>query len=65
MPESEDGSWELATVHHQGKMYVSVDDLIGWLKDTQNNGLNTESVQWIVKSLVICKNENRHTTPNN
>jgi len=56
MPVINDDSFQIDTVMLEGSVYVKVDDLISWLKDCKENGMNDETTHWILVSLISCKN---------
>lgn len=56
MPVINDESFEIDTVELEGHIYVKVDDLIAWLKDCRDNGMNDDTSHWLLTSLISCKN---------
>lgn len=56
MPIVDDESFEIGTAIVRGDIYVKLDDLVSWVKDSQNNGLDKDTAHWILMSLIACKN---------
>lgn len=56
MPIVDDESFEIGTVTVDGDVYVKLDDLVSWVKDAQNNGLDKDTTHWMLMSLIACKN---------
>ena len=58
--EQIDGSYELDTIFREGKMYLNIEDIIGWLKHNQEP-FNQEITHDIIKALIRVKN--KYTKP--
>ena len=58
--EQADEYFNINTVKVGGKVFLNADDVLAWLKDCQQNGMDNETIQWLIKSLVICKNSVKH-----
>lgn len=57
----DDDFFTIDTVKCNGKVYMSADDILAWFKDCQKNGMDHETIQYLIKSVVFCKNSVKKT----
>lgn len=56
MSENIGEEFAIGSVRVNGVIFLNIDDLLMWLKDCQKNGMDHETIQWLIKSIIICKN---------